>query len=150
MDKHPNNVYLCMCVGELLSQLGDIVSAMTLFRKAHKLDSKSPLPFVNAARTYQQIGQLASARRHLDKAISADSSFAMSLIDMAQIHLHSGSTNSALSTLNDALYLARHMSEIKDVLIAKKMAFVQLKLEEKGISRPIFSQKNEDVSMALQ
>ena len=109
---------------------------MTSFKKAAALDSRSPLPFINAARTYQQVGQLETAKRHLSRAFSLDSNLAMSHIDMCQLQLQSGQTEMALETLEKALLLSRHMSEIRDVLVAKQMALAQLVLEEQGISCP--------------
>lgn len=140
MDKYPTSIYLCMCGGELLSQLGDVVTAMNLFKKAHALNPQSPLPFVNAARTYQQLGQISTAQAHLEKAISIDPSLAMSYIDLSQLQLQSGMTDKAVQTLSKALELARHMSEIKDVLMARQIATAQSALELQGICRPLTSQ----------
>ena len=125
-----------MCKGELLSQFGDLVGAMSCFKKASKLDPRSPLPYLNAARTYQQVGQISTSKLHIEKALSIDPNLAMAHIDMSQLLMQSGKNDEAISTLEKALELSRHMSEIKDVLIARKMAEAQVILEEEGIFSP--------------
>lgn len=109
---------------------------MYSFKKAFQLDSRSPLPLVNAARTYQQVGQIETAKRHIQRGLELDPRFAMSHIDSAQLQLMSGQTKVALETLEKALQYSRHMSEIRDVLVAREMALAQLALETKGISCP--------------
>jgi tetratricopeptide (TPR) repeat protein len=116
--------------------MGDINAAMFAYKMAYQLDCRSPLALVNAARTYQQVGQVETAKRHIQRGLELDPHFAMSHIDLAQLQLMSGQANLALQTLDKALQFSRHMSEIKDVLIAKEMAFAQLELEGMGISSP--------------
>ena len=109
---------------------------MEAFKKAMRLDARSPLPYINAARTYQQVGQIENAKRHIHRGFDLDPRFAMGHIDLAQLQLQSGQSDCALETLEKALEYSRHRSEIKDVLIAREMALAQLALEARGISCP--------------
>ena len=104
-----------------------------------RLDGTNPLPYINAARTYLQLGQVTSAFKHLKHGLLLDADLPMSHLDLAQLYLQTGNTTMALSTLDEALKLAKHMSEIRDVLVAKRMATAQLQLEQRGLARPIAS-----------
>lgn len=42
-------------------------AALAYFRKAAEKAPLHPLPYMNAARTYQQLGQTSVAMRHLDR-----------------------------------------------------------------------------------
>lgn len=61
----PNNVYLQLCLGEVLSQVGDAIGSLSAFQRAAVIDNLHPLPYVNAARTYQQLNQSNQAMIHL-------------------------------------------------------------------------------------
>ena len=60
----------------------------------------------------------------------------MTRVDLSQQYLHSGQSAKALVTLNEALRLARHVSEIRDVLTARNVALMQLELESEGLYTP--------------
>jgi Tfp pilus assembly protein PilF len=60
----------------------------------------------------------------------------MTRVDLAQQYLHVGQSTLALQTLEEALSLARHVSEIHDVLTARYVAKMQLQLEEEGLYSP--------------
>lgn len=114
-----------------------MVKALEAFKKAAEHDPLgNPLSFVNAARTYQQLGQNHSAKLHLDHALALDPSLSMTYVDMSQNLLQSGKTEEALGLLNHALRLAKHVSEIRDVMTARKVATIQRTLEEKGLFYP--------------
>lgn len=55
---HPNCLNLAICLGEVMSAAGDMVGALEAFKKASEIDPFHPLPFLNAARTYQQLNQV--------------------------------------------------------------------------------------------
>lgn len=57
----------------------------------------------------------------------------MTRVDLAQQYLHTGRTSSALETLETALELAHHVGEIRDVLTAKKIALLQVELQNEGL-----------------
>jgi hypothetical protein len=50
--------------------------------------------------------------------------------------MYIGRVEEALSTLNLALNMARHVSEIRDVLTALSVAKIQLELQKEGIYSP--------------
>lgn len=127
---------LLICSGEVHSQAGDMVNGLQCFRKANRLDKRNPLPFINAARTYQQLGQMTTASAHLDLAIALDPSLAMTRVDIAQNYMQSGRTDEALQMLEVAMSLARQVSEIRDVLTARSVATMQSKLEKAGMYIP--------------
>lgn len=104
-----------------------------MFAHASELDPLHPLPYANAARTYQQLNQTQAAERHLQKALALDSSLALIRVDMAQHMSLSGRASEALHLLDEALTLARHVSEIKDVLTARAIISMSLDLEARGI-----------------
>ena len=134
--KYPESLYLLLCTGEIISQTGDAVKAIKCFKRASKLNPLHPLPYVNAARTYVQLNQSKKALVHLSFAISLDEHLASTRVDLSQIYLISGKTELALSTLELALNMAKHVSEIRDVLTALKIAHIQSKLQEEGIYCP--------------
>jgi len=124
---------LLLCCGEVYSQAGDMVTALECFRKAQALAPNNPLCYVNAARTYQQLNQVGTAERHLQAALLLDPAMAMVRVDLAQNLLLSGHAAHALQILDEALYLARQVSEIRDVLTARTIASMQVSLEERGL-----------------
>ena len=136
LSEHPNSVTLLICSGEVHSQAGDMVKALKSFKRAHALDGRNPLPYVNAARTYQQLGQYSTASHHLELAIALDPALSMTRVDVAQNHSHEGRTQEALDMLQTALLLARQVSEIRDVLTAINVTKMQLALEKKGLYCP--------------
>lgn len=127
---YPKSTYLLLCMGEIYCQLGDAVSAMSSFKDASVLMPQHPLPYLNAARVYQQLNQRVEARRHTEIALTIDPDLAMTRIDLAQHYLHLGRPEEALDCLQTALRLARHVSEIKDVLTAQLVAMVQMDLQK--------------------
>ena len=134
--KYPENLYLLLCTGELISQSGDAVKAIKCFKRASRLNPLHPLPYINAARTYVQLNQPTKALLHLSVAILLDESLASTRVDLSQIYLLSGKTRLALTTLQLALNMSKHVSEIRDVLTALKIAEIQTKLQEEGIYYP--------------
>jgi len=135
-QENPTQLYLLLCYGEVLSQAGDLVGSLSCFESAHRLNPRNPLPFVNAARTYQQMSQPSTSERHLQCAVAIDPSFALTHIDVAQGLLHRGSVQEALKTLDYALRLSRHVSDICDVLTAKTVATLQAELQQEGLYAP--------------
>ena len=134
--KYPESLYLLLCTGEIISQTGDAVKAIKCFKKASTINPLHPLPYVNAARTYVQLNQSKKALSHLSYAIFLDKYQASTMVDLSQIYLLSGKTKLALETLQIALNMAKHVSEIRDVLTALKIAKIQLKLHEEKIYSP--------------
>lgn len=132
LEHHPSAPYMLLCLGEIYSQTGDAVAALAAFKKAHEIDCYNPLPYLNAARVYQQIKQPKIAFQHMQIAIQIDPALAMTKVDLAQQYLHSGRTEEALKTLESALVLARHVSEIRDVLTARTVALMQVQLQNEG------------------
>mmetsp|Transcript_24156 Transcript_24156/g.54232 ORF Transcript_24156/g.54232 Transcript_24156/m.54232 type:complete len:250 (-) Transcript_24156:134-883(-) len=130
---HSDCTILLLCCGELYSQTGEMVAALECFRSAHRSAPHNPLCLVNAARTYQQLSQLRTAERHLQAALLLDPAMAMVRVDLAQNLLLSGQATRALSLLDEALLLARQVSEIRDVLTARTIAVLQLSLEQRGL-----------------
>jgi tetratricopeptide (TPR) repeat protein len=135
-QENPTQLYLLLCYGEVLSQAGDLVGSLSCFEAAHRLNPRNPLPFVNAARTYQQMSQPSTSERHLQCAVAIDPTFALTHIDVAQGLLHRGAVQEALKTLDYALRLSRHVSDICDVLTAKTVATLQAELQEEGLYAP--------------
>ena len=124
---------LLACNGEVAAQAGDMVGSLRAFRRGHDRDPSHPLPLINAARVYSQLGQHNTAGRHLQRALAADCALSMARVDLAQNMLQAGRPLEALTTLRRALRLARHVSEIRDVLTANYIAQMQVELEEQGI-----------------
>lgn len=124
---------LLLCCGEVYNQLGDMVNALNCYQKAHGLAPGNPLCYINAARTYQQLSQLATSEQHLQAALKLDPALAMVRVDLAQNLLISGKASLALLLLQEALDLARQVSEIRDVLTAQMIAIIQIDLETKGL-----------------
>lgn len=125
-----------MCLGEVLGQLGDLTGSLSCFKRAHILCPDHPLPFVNAARSYQNLNQPALAKAHLAHALQVDPSFPLTYVDLAQAKLQSGRAEEALEQLQRALDLARHVGDIRDVLTAMRVANIQLELEKDGLYWP--------------
>jgi len=67
--------------------------------------------------------QRSNAAKHLNYALHTDASLAMTKVDLVQNLMQSGHTE-------EALQLAKYVSEICDVLTAKKIALIQLKIQE--------------------
>ena len=141
MHSYPKSVFLLICHGEVLSQVGEVMKAVQCFKKAANMNTaegyNNPLPFVNAARTYQQLSQPQAALNHISIALKYDSNLPMTYVDLSQIYLHIGRTREALQALDYALAISKYCSEIRDVLTAQTIARIQLELEEtEGIRRP--------------
>lgn len=126
-----------LCFGEILSQAGDTVGGILAFRKCAILDPFNPLSYINTARTFNQMGQPELAIRHINHALILDGSYCMTFVDLAQVFLQQGKTNEALEYILKALHLARHVSEIRDVLTAQKIALMQAELEKRGLFRQV-------------
>ena len=112
------------------------MGSLASFHQANTIDPHHPLPFVNAARTYQQLNQTTTAKQHLDGALRLDHTFALTHIDVAQAALQAGKTQKALNILDKALLRARHVSDLLDVLTAKRVAELQVLLQEEGLYFP--------------
>lgn len=134
--KYPESLYLLLCTGEIVSQSGDAVKAIKCFKRASTLSPLNPLPYVNAARTYVMLNQSKKALAHLSLAIGLDECLASTRVDLSQLYLLSGKTQLALSTLQMALDMAKHVSEIRDVLTALQIATIQMKLQEQAVYYP--------------
>lgn len=143
IDKYPDAIYVQLCLGEVLSQLGDAVGALQLFKKAAQSEPSNPVPFINAARTYQQMNQRSNASKHLNHALKTDPALAMTKVDLAQNLMQSGHTEEALQMLDEALQLAKHVSEICDVLTAKKIASIQLQIQANNKNLKLFQYMDE-------
>jgi tetratricopeptide (TPR) repeat protein len=129
----PNSVILLLCSGEVHSQCGDMVKSIKMFRRASLLEAGHPLPWVNAARTYQQLGQLDAANAHVAVALALDPSIAMTRVDHAQLLRQSERMEEAVTTIDIALTLARQVSEIRDVMTARYVTLLQQSLKAKGL-----------------
>ena len=101
-------VYLLLCMGEVLAQCGDLTGSLDHFRQSSKLYPSHPLPFINAARTYQQLNLRDSAARHIAYAVALDPYFPLPHVDQAQAMLYQGKVEACSEAINKALKLARH------------------------------------------
>ena len=129
-------MYLNNCLGDILAQAGDVVSALESYKRAASISPQHPLPYVNAARVYQQLNQQSLSSRHISKALALDESLALTKVDMAQNLLFAGQLEEALELLEQALGCAKHVSEIRDVLTAKAVANMQRTLEVEMLYLP--------------
>ncbi len=122
-----------LCGGEILSQAGDMVKGLEHFRNVSQLPAYRalPLPYVSAARVYQQLGQLHKAHVHLSRAIQLDDTLAMTLVDLSQLHRQEKQLDKAVQTIDQAMRCAKQVSEIRDVLSTKYLARLQQTLAEK-------------------
>lgn len=139
IDEFPDNIFLAISYGEVLSQAGDLVRAIQSFATASKIDVSNPLPFTSAARVYAQMNLKSDAEYHLHHAQQLDESLAMTKVDIAQQLAQNGETAAALEMLDQALQCARHVSEIRDVLTYRRVAEMTLELETKGVHIPLIS-----------
>jgi tetratricopeptide (TPR) repeat protein len=130
---YPSSTILLLTTGEVHSQSGDMTKSIKLFQRVAELDPFHPLGFLNAARTYQQLGELHTALTHIQRAALLDPALAMTRIDLAQLLRQMGEIDRASEEVEAALAMARHVSEIRDVLIAKFVTQLQQKIKEKGI-----------------
>ena len=80
--------------------------------------------------------QKTQSKEHVDQALLLDPNFALTYVDKAQSILQEGNTQEALSTLDKALSLSRHVSDIGDVLTARRVAEIQEVLQEEGLYYP--------------
>ena len=112
--------------------MGDAMASLQYYKQASTLDPYNPLPYLNASRVYQQIKLHSESFRHMQLALHIDNQFSMAKVDLAQYYLHIGALEMSLSTLDEALQLAKHVSEIKDVLTAKIMTLTQINLQKEG------------------
>ena len=101
-------VYLLLCMGEVLAQCGDLTGSLDHFRQSSKLYPSHPLPFINAARTYQQLNLRDSAAKHIAYAVALDPYFPLPHVDLAQALLYQGKVEACSEAINKALKLARH------------------------------------------
>lgn len=131
--KSQGRLYLLLCLGEVQAQCGDLHGSLTQFRRAHAMDPQHPLPFVNAARSYLQLNQKLLASSHIHRAIALDPDFPQPLVDMAQSLLFQGKTAACEGVLQRALGLARHVGDIKDVVVAQLMTRLTRELQEEGL-----------------
>jgi predicted Zn-dependent protease len=77
--------------------------------------------------------QISTAEKHLQAALLLDPAMAMVRVDLAQNLLLTGCASQALAILDEALGLAKQVSEIRDVLTARTIASMQMDLEERGL-----------------
>lgn len=143
VNKYPNAIFILLCQGEIYSQVGEIVKAIKCFQRGAKIEeeisnSANPLPYINAARAYQQLSEPITALNHISIALKYDSFLPMIFVDLAQIFLHLGKTKEAIDSLDHGLIISKHCSEIRDVLTARTIANIQLELE---INEKIFRPK---------
>lgn len=133
LKKYPHSSILLLCAGEIHSQCGDMTKSIKLFHKAHLLDPLHPLPLINASRTYQQLGELQTALQHIETAVQCDPDLAMTRVDYAQLLRQLNRIEDAVAMIEQGYNLARHVSEIKDVLVAKYVTQLQQMIKGKGI-----------------
>ena len=133
LELYPHAVILLLCAGEVHSQCGDMVKSIKMFRKASLLEAGHPLPWVNAARTYQQLGQLDAAKAHIQVALSLDPTVAMTRVDHAQLLRQCEKMAEAVESIDIALDLAKQVSEIRDVMTARYVTLLQQSLKKKGL-----------------
>lgn len=95
LKRLPRCTILLLCAGEIYCQAaGDMVRALTYYEIASKIEAnENPLPYLNAARTYQQLAQFDHAWIHFKQAAEKDPELAMIKIDMAQALMQQGSTS---------------------------------------------------------
>lgn len=110
-----------------------MTKSIKLFHKAHLLDPFHPLPLINAARTYQQLGELQTALLHIQIAMQCDPDLAMTRVDYAQLLRQLHKIEEAVVMIDEAYRMSRHVSEIKDVLVAKYVTQLQQMIKKKGI-----------------
>lgn len=82
---------------------------------------------------YQQLGELNTASYHIQRAMVCDPTLAMTRTDFAQLLRQQGKIDDAVRMVDEAYHLAKHVSEIRDVLIAKYVTQLQQRIKEKGI-----------------
>jgi tetratricopeptide (TPR) repeat protein len=133
--KYPLTSALLLTTGELHSQCGDMVKALQLYQAVCKLDSRNPLPYLHAARTYMQLSQHSNAIAHIQEAIALDPSFVMGYVDLSRAYRMHGQVQLSLQQHEVAIKLARQVSEIRDVLSAQYLALLQNELERKGLCK---------------
>lgn len=130
----PSSSSLLLCGGEIVSQAGDMVKGLRHFDRCAQLPAFAaslPLPFVSAARVYQQLGQLGTAKRHLRRALELDGSLAMTLVDLSQLLRQEKRFADAVRTSDEAMRRAKQVSEIRDVLSTRYLARLQQLLAER-------------------
>ena len=142
-EKHPTNVSVFNCMGEVLGQSGDATGGLEAFRKAFEICPRHPMALLNAARVYQQMGQASSCEMHLREALLRDNTLVLAYVDCAQLCLQpqkvQASTLSedldddvnklvgfkkADAYLKTALHLCRHISEVADVFATETIAIL--------------------------
>jgi tetratricopeptide (TPR) repeat protein len=119
-------------IGEVLGQSGDATGALVEFQRSSELIWGNPMPYLNAARIYQQLGQSSACEEHLKEALKRDSTLVLAYVDGAQLCLQASvgndrgssalgrdrmalrvaSTKQASAFVNAALLLSRHISEV--------------------------------------
>lgn len=145
LHSYPSSLILMLCQGEVHAQCGDMVKAIGLFAKAYSSRPDHPLALVNAGRTYQQLGQFHAAYSHITESLRVDNTFAMSYIDLAQLLRQQPSLSkescreisNPTVAIEEAIPLAKQVSEIRDVLTARYVTLLQQSLKEKGLLQNI-------------
>ena len=111
--------------------VGDTSSALAVYKRACRLDPSNPLPFLSAARVYQQLQLYSLSSSHMQRAAEVDPSLAMTFVDMAQANIMTVTVASGADycfgrsedeLLLRAVSLCRHVSEVVDVLTAQMVA----------------------------
>jgi tetratricopeptide (TPR) repeat protein len=148
-DRYADNAAVFNCLGEVLGQTGEATGALEAFQKSFRLSPSSPMPFLNAARVYQQLSQSDACETHLKEALRRDNTLVLAYVDCAQLCLQSKGLRSSRAAvtanisdsataarivgprkaqvyLDLALHLCRHISEVADVFASETIALVHM------------------------
>lgn len=135
---------LRLCLSDALCQCGDVRKALSGYRRAPCVwrEQRCPLPLIHSARLFVQIGQTDTARELLRQANIVDPSLSSVWTEMAQLDMQmrlscragQGSIEQLSQaidrSLEKALRLAKHHSEVLEVLTVRLSADIQLHLAD--------------------
>lgn len=89
-DRHAHNAAVYNCLGAVLGQTGEATGALEAFKKSFTLSPHSPMPFLNAARVYQQLSQSdACEMSHLKEALRRDNTLVLAYVERLHTTLSS-------------------------------------------------------------
>ncbi|GAC1659297.1 MAG: hypothetical protein NVS4B3_27430 [Gemmatimonadaceae bacterium] len=101
-QKFPTNAGLLLVYGQTLRSAGQLDMALTAYTRAAALDPKSSLPYLQAARIYQEKNRADSAVVYYNKAIAADPKNAGAYQLLARYQAEQGRSDDIVSTLKAA------------------------------------------------
>lgn len=125
LQRFPDNVEVLTYYGDLCTQKGDLIEALSSFEKAAGKDPVYPLPYINAARTYMAARDIPAAERHLQKALSLDPSCSACYLDLGHLYLQAGDMKRAYTNFDQAIHFAKAMPEVQDAVVFRKLAALQ-------------------------